>query len=60
MSTSSASYYTAADLDGMGTKLRKHFNAIIEVFYCFTASIGLPGDVSEYNEDKRSAVAAHM
>ena len=41
-------------------KLRKHLNAIMEVFYCFTVTIGLPGDVSDYNEDKRSAVAAHM
>jgi len=22
------------------------------VFYCFTVAIGLPGDVSDYNEDK--------
>jgi len=41
-------------------KLRKHFNAIMEVFYCFTIAIGLPGDASDYNEDKRSAVAARM
>jgi len=34
------------------TKLRKHFNAIMEVFYCFTIAIGLPGDASDYNEDK--------
>jgi len=40
------------------TKLGKHFNAIMEVFYCFTVAIGLPGDASDYNEDKRSAVAA--
>ena len=39
------------------TKLRKHFNAIMEVIYCFTVAIGLPGDASDYNEDKRSAVA---
>ena len=32
------------------TKLQKLFNAII----------GLPGDASDYNEDKRSAVAARM
>jgi len=32
----------------------------MEVFYCFTISIGLPGDASDYNEDKRSAVAARM
>ena len=42
------------------TKLRKHFNAIMEVFYCFTVAIGLPGDASDYNEDKRPAVATHM
>jgi len=40
MRTASASCYTAADLDCMDTKLRKHFNAIVEVFYCFTVSIG--------------------
>ena len=34
------------------TKLQKHFNAIMEVLYCFTVAIGLPGDVSDYNEDK--------
>ena len=35
------------------TKLQKHFNAIIlEVFYCFTVSIDLPGDVSDCDEDK--------
>jgi len=39
------------------TKLLKHFNAIMEVFYCFTVAIGLPGDASD---DKRSAVAARM
>ena len=42
------------------TKLRKHLNAIAKVFYCFTVVIGLPGDVSDYNDDKRSAVAARM
>jgi len=41
-------------------KLRKHFNAIMEMFYCFTVAIGLPGDASDYNEEKRSAVAARM
>jgi len=34
------------------TKLRKYFNAIVEVFYCFTIAIGLPGYVSNNNEDK--------
>ena len=29
----------------------------MEVFYSFTVAIGLPGDASDYNEDKRSAVA---
>jgi len=24
----------------------------MEVLYCFTVAIGLPGDVSDYNEDK--------
>jgi len=42
------------------TKLRKHFNAIMEVFYCFTVAIGLPADASNYNEDKSSAHAARM
>jgi len=42
------------------TKLRKHLNAIMEVFYCFTVAIGLRGDALDYNEDKRSAVAARM
>jgi len=32
----------------------------VEVFYCETVAIGLPGDASDYNEDKRSAVAARM
>ena len=32
----------------------------MEVFYCFTVAIGLPGDASDYIEDKRSAVAARM
>jgi len=42
------------------TKLRKHFNAITEVLYCFTVAIGLPGAASDYNEDKRLTVAARM
>ena len=32
----------------------------MELLYCFTVAIGLPGDASDYNEDKRSAVAARM
>jgi len=24
----------------------------MEMFYCFTVSISLPGDASDYNEDK--------
>jgi len=32
----------------------------MEVFYCFTVAIGLPGEASDYNEDKRSSVAARM
>ena len=42
------------------TKLRKHFNAIMDVFYFFTDTIGLPGDASDYTEDKKSAVAARI
>jgi len=42
------------------TKLRKHFNAIMEVLYCFTVAIGLPGDTPDCNEDKRSAVSARI
>jgi len=30
------------------------------VFYCFTIAIGLPGDASGYNQDKKSVVAARM
>jgi len=41
------------------TKLRKHFYAIMEVLYCFTVAIGLPGDATDYNEDKWSEAAAH-
>ena len=33
------------------TKLRKHVNAIMEVLYCFTVAIVLPGVASDYNED---------
>ena len=49
-----ALYYTAAGLYSRlwCTKLRKHFNAIMEVLYCFTVAIGLPGDATDYNEDK--------
>ena len=32
----------------------------MEVIYCFTVAIGLPGDASDENEGKRSAVAARM
>jgi len=42
------------------TNLQNHFNTIMEVLYCFTVSIGLPGDASDYNEDKRSVVATRM
>jgi len=41
-------------------ELRQHFKAIMEVLYCFAAAIGLPSDVSDCNEDKRSAVAVRM
>jgi len=34
-------------------KLRKNFNAIMEVFYCFTVAIGLPGDASDYCRRKK-------
>jgi len=42
------------------TKLQKHFNAIIKVIYCFIVAIGLPGNASDYHENKRSEVAARM
>jgi len=42
------------------TKLRKHFHAIMEVFYSFTVAIGFPGDASVYNERQKSVVAARM
>jgi len=32
----------------------------MEVLYCLTVSTGLPRDAPDYNEDKRSAVAARM
>jgi len=32
----------------------------MEVIYCFTVAIGLPGGASDYSEDKRLAVAARM
>jgi len=32
----------------------------MKVFYCFTSEIVLPGDASDYNEDKKSVVAARM
>jgi len=32
----------------------------MEVYYCFTDAIGLPGDASDYNEDKKSVVAERM
>jgi len=32
----------------------------MEVLYCFTIAIGVPGDALDYNEDKRSAVSARM
>jgi len=36
------------------------FNAIMKGSYCFTVAIGLLGDASDHNEDKRSAVAARI
>jgi len=32
----------------------------MKVFYCFTVAIGLPGDASDNNEEKISAVAVRM
>jgi len=32
----------------------------MEMFYCFTVAIGLPGDASNYNKDKRSAIATRI
>jgi len=32
----------------------------MKAFYCFTVAIDLPGAASDYNEDKRSVVAARM
>jgi len=32
----------------------------MELLYCYTVAIGLPGDASDYNEDKTSAVATRM
>jgi len=60
----SASYYTAADLYSTVCKtvktLCKKITAIMEVFYCFTVAIGLPGDASSYNQDKKSTVAMRI
>jgi len=36
------------------TKLQKHFNAIMEVFYCFTVAIGLPVDASQWRQKVHS------
>ena len=41
------------------TKLRKHFNAIMEVLYCLTVTISFPGDASDCNLDKRLTIAAY-
>jgi len=32
----------------------------MQLWKCFTVAIGLPGDASDYKEDKRSPVAARM
>jgi len=54
-----ASYYTAAELYNIvRMELQKYFNAIMEV--CFDVAIGWPGDASNYNEDKRLAVAVRV
>jgi len=50
----SACYFPAEVSTVWCMKLRKHFNEN------FTVSIGLPGDASDYNEDKKSTVAARM
>ena len=42
------------------TKQRKHFDAIMEVFYCFTVAIDLSGDASDCSKEKRSAVTARI
>jgi len=55
----SACYYTAVDLYSMVYENAKAL-AIMEVFDCATVAIGLSGDASDYNEGKRSAVAARM
>jgi len=55
----SACYYTAADLYSTVYETAKAF-AIMEVFYCFTVAIGLPGGVSDCNDGKMSVVAARM
>jgi len=35
-------------------------STLMQLWKCFTVAFGLPGDTSDYNEDKRSAVAARM
>ena len=57
---SAVSYYTAADLYSVVYETMKAPGAIMEVFYCVSVSIGLSGDASDNNEDKRSEVAARM
>jgi len=54
----SAWCYVSADL----YSVRKCENTLIKllVFYCFTVAIGLTGEASDSNEDKRLAVAARM
>jgi len=52
MRTASASIILPQICTVWYVKLRKHFNA--------TVAIGLPADASDYNEDKRSTVAARM
>jgi len=32
----------------------------MEVFYCYTVAIALPGDASDYSGDKKLAVTARM
>jgi len=40
--------------------LQKKNTAMMKVFYCFIVAIGLPSNVSDYNKDKRSAVAMRI
>ena len=56
----SASHYTSVGLFSMVYETAKALSCNYGSVYCFTVAIGLPGDASDYNEDKRSSVAARM